>query len=106
MIGVQLSEEQSLLHQRLMNLRNKVFAHSDAEMMRMTSQASTMDFDNDVKFVLLQTAFDEGLSFIGDELTRLNELIHVVLGSISAGLHKEAQADPKEFDIRRDYLAK
>jgi hypothetical protein len=101
--GANLSNEQKKLHQRLMNLRNKVIAHSDADMMRFVSKAHRMKFDNGFKFVYLQTAFDEGLTFIGDKLTALNELLHLVSGALYTKLLKEAQIRPKDFDLRKDY---
>jgi hypothetical protein len=104
MVGATLSAEQKKLHQKLMNLRNKVIAHSDADMMRMVSKAHLTKFDNGFKFVYLQTAFDEGLTFIGDELIALDELLHLMFSAMYTKLLKEAQMRPKDFDIRKDYL--
>lgn len=38
MIGLPLSDAKRSLHQRLDDMRNTITAHSDAEMMRMTTQ--------------------------------------------------------------------
>ena len=104
MVGAKLNAEQKKLHQRLMNLRNKVIAHSDADMMRMVSKAHLSKFDNGFKFVYLQTAFDEGLTFLGDELIALDELLHLVFRAVYTKLLKAAQARPKDFNLRKDYL--
>ena len=104
MVGATLTEEQIALHDRLLMMRNKVIAHSDADMMRMTSQADPMEFDDDFKFVLLQTVFDEGMTFIGSEFWKLNELLHVVHSSLYANLLKEAQVLTSEFNVRKDHL--
>ena len=104
MTGAQLSDEQKELHQKLINLRNKVFAHSDAEMMRILSLTSATDLNDGREFQILQTVFDEGLTFVGHELIDVNELIRLVSGSMYGKLLKEAQHSPKEFNLRRDYL--
>lgn len=87
-----------------MQLRNKVIAHSDAEMMRMVSKTHSTKFDDGFEFVLLQTVFDEGLTFVGSDLINLNELLHLVSSSVYTKLLKEAQKRPKDFDIRKDCL--
>lgn len=38
MVDLKLSKERQALHDRLMEMRNKIMAHSDSEMMRMTTQ--------------------------------------------------------------------
>jgi len=104
MTGAILSHEQKELHRRLVKLRNKVIAHSDAEMMRMVSKTHPTKFDDGFEFVFLQTAFDEGLTFVGHNLIDLDELLHLVSGALYTKLLKEAQRRPKDFDIRKDYL--
>ena len=104
MTGATLTEEQIALHHRLRKLRDKVIAHSDADMMRMTSQTDLMEFEKDFSFVLLQTVFDEGLTFIGSKFWKLNELLHVVHGSLYGALLREAQIESKEFNVRKDHL--
>jgi hypothetical protein len=104
--GAKLNDEQKALHQRLMNLRNKVIAHSDADMMRIVSQAHPMTFDDGIEFVGLEAVFDEGLIFIGHDLIALNELLHIVFNTVYTILLKGAQARPKDFDLRKDYLSK
>jgi hypothetical protein len=104
MTGAQLSAEQIELHEKLMTLRNKAVAHSDAEAMRMLSHTSPIDFPDGAQFQLLQAVFDEGLTFIGPELINVNELIHRIFNSTYTKLLKEAQHSPKEFNLQRDCL--
>ncbi len=104
MTGAILSGEQKELHRKLVKLRNKVIAHSDAELMRMVSKTLLTTFDDGFEFVFLQAAFDEGLTFVGLDLINLNELLHLVSGAVYTKLLKESQKRPKDFDIRKDYL--
>jgi hypothetical protein len=104
MTGAQLSDEQQDLHERLMRLRNKVVAHSDAEMMRMRSHAARMEIDSDFSYVFLHPVFDQGLTFVGMELVALNELLHIVFHSTYTRLLHEAQERPEEFNFLKDYV--
>jgi hypothetical protein len=104
--NVQPNAEQKQLHRRLMNLRNKVIAHSDVEMMRIRSQAYPRAFENGFEFVWLQAVFDEGLTFVGQERVALSELLHFIFDAVYTKLLKDAQKDPKGFDLRKDYLNK
>ncbi len=101
---VKLNGEQKKLHDTLMDLRNKVIAHSDAEMMRFASYAHPTTFANGFEFVLLETVFDEGLTFVGLKLITLDELISVVFHAVFTKLLEEAQKEPKDFNLRKDYL--
>ena len=38
-VDIKLSNERQALHNKLIEMRNKIMAHSDSEMMRMTTQA-------------------------------------------------------------------
>jgi hypothetical protein len=54
------------LHDRLMSMRNKIMAHSDSEMMRMTTQAFDVSSrDVEPPFYFIQTVFDEGITPLG-----------------------------------------
>jgi hypothetical protein len=73
-------------------------------MMRMVSQASAIDLTDNFKFVVLQTAFDEGPTFIGMEHIKLNTLLHVVYGTVYRKLLLAAQKNPEDYTVRMDYL--
>ena len=63
--GAKLTEEQKELHQTLLELRNKVFAHSDEEMMRMVSKTFSIPGRDGKPMTFFQPVFDEGLTYIG-----------------------------------------
>lgn len=69
MAKAELTEQQQALHRRLVRMRNKIIAHSDREMMRMTTQTFDVplgDDDNGQKFIFIQSVFDEGITLLGD----------------------------------------
>ena len=106
MTAAELTDKQKKLHQTMMDLRNKTTTHSDADMMRMLSQAHPMTFDKGFEFVWLETIFDEGLTFIGKELIELSELLNCVSAAVYTKLLKEAQERPNDFNLRKDHLKK
>jgi len=66
MVGLKLSNDRQALHDRLMDMRNKIMAHSDSEMMRMTTQPFDVPMkDGEPPMYLIQTVFDEGVSLLG-----------------------------------------
>lgn len=104
MAGAKLDDKQRALHQKFLRLRNKVIAHSDAEMMRIVTKSHSMKFDDGRDFVFFETVFDEGLSFVGLDLVWANELLHIVHGAVYEKLIEQVQLQPAEFDLRKDYL--
>jgi hypothetical protein len=104
--GAKLTDEQKTLHQRILIVRNKAIAHSDADMMHMISKAGPTAYSEDVELVFFQTVFDEGLEFIGLTLDKLRSLIEAVYGSIFRKLFADAQTDPKSFDLPSGHVSK
>ena len=103
MVGLKLSNDRQALHDRLMDMRNKIMAHSDSEMMRMTTQPFDVPMkDGEPPMYLIQTVFDEGVSLLGALLIETNELLREVYQAVYGTLHKELQANPELFDIRID----
>jgi hypothetical protein len=105
MVGAKLNEEQTTLHEELLHLRNRVFAHSDEDMMRMVSKAFPLPLDDGSEFIMFETTFDEGLTFIDAQLRRFQELIGTLIQAVVVTLQKQAQERPGHFDLRKDYLA-
>lgn len=86
-----------------LSMRNKIMGHSDSEMMRMTTQTFDVPMhEGEPPMYLIQTVFDEGVTFIGFRLIEINELLREVFHAIYRTLNREAQADPKSFDLRID----
>jgi hypothetical protein len=78
-------------------------AHSDEEMMRMTTQPFDVSTEEgEPPLYLIQTVFDEGISVIGDLLVETNALLREVYQAIVHTLYEELQAGPKSFDLRID----
>lgn len=86
MAGARLTDEQLGLHKRVLIVRNKAIAHSDAETISMLSKSEPMTLNDDLAF--FHAVFDEGLEFIGLPLQRLCDLIDVLYGSIFTKLFK------------------
>lgn len=106
MANLKLSDDSRALHDRLVEMRNKIVAHSDNEMMRMTIQPFDVFEGEDGRpaLYMLQTVFDEGITLLGPLLNEVSSLIQQVYQAITRTLYKETQVDPKSFDIRVDYL--
>lgn len=103
MVDLKLSTDRHALHDTLVEMRNKIMAHSDGEMMRMTTQTFDIPMhEGEPPMHLIQTAFDEGVTLTGSRLIEVNELLREVFYAVYRTLHREAQADPKSFDLRID----
>jgi len=103
MVGLKLSNDRQALHDRLMDMRNKITAHSDSEMMRMTTQPFDVSMrDGEPPMYFIQTVFDEGITLLGTLLIETNELLREVYQAVVETLHKELQANPEAFNIRID----
>jgi hypothetical protein len=103
MVNLKLTKERKALHDRLLEMRNKIMAHSDGEMMRMTTQSfDVLMRDGEPPMYFIQTVFDEGVTLTGPLLIEANGLLREVFQAVFRVLHREAQADPKSFDLRID----
>jgi hypothetical protein len=107
MTKAEFTDQERALHRRLIRMRNKIIAHSDRELMRMTTQTFDMplrdDEENGPRFVFVQSVFDEGITLLGDLLIDTNELLHKLYQSTYKTLSDEAQKDPSLFNMRLDH---
>jgi hypothetical protein len=80
MTNLKLSVDRRALHDRLVEMRNKIVAHSDSEMMRMTIQPFDVFEGEDGRppMYLLQTVFDEGITLFGPLLDEVSSLIQQI----------------------------
>lgn len=92
------------MHDRICLRRNKVFAHSDAELMRMVVDPFRINVGNDEKMTFFQTVFDEGIEFLGTDLWKANELFHTIYSNIYERLVSEANRNPEFYRFRKDFL--
>jgi hypothetical protein len=103
MVGLKLSNERQALHDRLVEMRNKIMAHSDSEMMRMTTQPFDVSMqDGEPPIYLIQMVFDEGVTLRGAVLVETNILLREVYQAICGTLHRDLQTNPELFNIRID----
>lgn len=103
MVGLRLSDEKRALHARLVEMRNTIMAHSDEEMMRMTTQPFDVSAgDGEPPMYLIQTVFDEGITLMGKLLVETNELLHEVHQATVHTLFKELQTKPESLALRID----
>jgi hypothetical protein len=103
MVDLRLSDEKEALHKRLIEMRNKIMAHSDSEMMRMTTQAFDVSLqDGEPPMYFVQTVFDEGVTLLGALLVETNVLLQEVYQAVFRSLHREVQTNPELFNIRID----
>lgn len=102
MIDLKLSAERRALHSRLVGMRNTMMAHSDVEMMRMTTQPFDASDEGETPLYLIQSVFDEGITLMGDLLVETNALLREVYQAIVQTLYRDLQANPKSFDLRID----
>jgi hypothetical protein len=105
LLGIKLDQQNLTLHNNLIALRNKTFAHSDSDMMRFISKPHRIEMDNGFYYTILETVFDEGLNFSDlFERIRFDELVSTMLFAVIRRLQDEAQTDSRKFDVKKDYL--
>lgn len=105
MVNLRLDARMLALHNKLIELRNQVIAHSDAEMMRMAVRLDDLEIGADVRMPLISTVFDEGLDFVGfSSVSRILDLFHTVHFAIYETLMDDARRNPEKFNFRFDYL--
>jgi hypothetical protein len=102
-VDLKLSHERQALHEKLVEMRNKIMAHSDSEMMRMTTQAFDVSLqDGEPPIYFVQTVFDEGVTLCGALLVETNALLQEVYQAVYRTLYREVQTNPELFNIRID----
>lgn len=62
-IGVKLSRDDRALHDLIIDLRNKLYAHSDEEYAHARVDFHSINMPNDIDFVVPHLQFEEGLEF-------------------------------------------
>ncbi|MFD0643729.1 hypothetical protein [Bradyrhizobium sp. GCM10027635] len=102
MVGLKLSDQKRALHARLVDMRNTMMAHSDEEIMRMTTQPFDVSEEGETPLYLIQSVFDEGITLIGNLLVETNSLLREVYQAIVRTLYRDLQANPTSFDLRID----
>ncbi|WP_114966565.1 hypothetical protein [Alkalilacustris brevis] len=105
MIDVRLDDQSQVLHDKILDLRNRVIAHSDAAMMRLAVRFRELHIGNGQTMAHIETAFDEGLDFVGfGSVTKMLTLFHTVYDGIFSKIQEDARNNPGKYDFRHDYL--
>ena len=85
-IGVSFEDEEKELHERILNARNKKYAHADLDFAHVRIDAFPMIKRDDFTFLAHRVQWDEGLEFIGDMLTYK---VQNWLGKLKLGLYEK-----------------
>jgi hypothetical protein len=105
MIGVQLDHNSKVLHDEILDLRNRVVAHSDSDMMRMVVRRHEVNLGNGETMPYVRPVFDEGLDFVGfSSVSRLLMLFHTVYEGLYSTILEDVRSNPDKFDFRHDFL--
>lgn len=104
MAGVQLDSKEQALHNKIIRLRNKKIAHSDADMMRMLVKAETFKINGVPVAPYINPVFDEGVNFLDQDLFRVIALISKVHLGLLWKLYSEAEENIEHFNINVDDL--
>lgn len=76
-LAIELDEERTALHQRLIEQRNRLYAHSDAEIVPMSvGVINTIIEEGRPDFQFVMPKFDENTSFTSIEVLRVQDLCH------------------------------
>ena len=104
-LQIQLSEDQMALHKELLELRNKVFAHSDGDRMRMRINIHSTGSNESDKLNFPEFIFEEGVNFLGVlEMNNVMNLIHLLVHALVKILFPLIQNLPDDFSYTKDYL--
>ncbi len=104
-IRAQLSEDQMALHKELLELRNKVFAHSDGDRIRMKINVHSIEENENGKLNFPEFIFDEGVYFCGViEMNNVINLIRLLMHALVKILLPLIQNLPDDFSYTKDYL--
>ena len=90
-LGINLSKNQKLLVEKILNLRRKIIAHSAEEEMHF--KVSTFPVDEKLNFPNFQ--FDEGLHLEKRELLELEEFLKILKSEMARFFFKLAQENPE-----------
>ena len=75
-LQAELSKDQMVLHKKLLELRNKVFAHSDGDKIRMRINLHSIGDNESGKLNFPEFIFDEALYFYG--VLEINSVINLI----------------------------
>ena len=99
-----LTPDQEELHSRIRILRNKVFAHSDGDRMRLLAKPLKINMKDGFSFSAFQTSFDEGLEFSDyQSLMAVGCLIRLMFEATWESVHRSLGESCNWDEIRQDH---
>lgn len=105
MIDVHLDGQNKALHDKILDLRNRAIAHSDAAMMRLAVRLRELDIGNGETFPYIDAAFDEGLDFVDfGPLSQMLTLFHTVYHGTFSKILEDARNNPDKYNFDYDIL--
>ncbi|TAT88215.1 hypothetical protein ELI54_08325 [Rhizobium ruizarguesonis] len=96
-IGVKLSEKERVLHELIVNLRQKTYAHSDESFAHVRMDVTHIDIPGGT-FALPHLQFDHGLEF-GELFKRVAtmDVTHKIMGGLAKTIRGLAEKLPETF---------
>lgn len=101
-IGIKTTNDEKALHRRLMEYRNKVVAHTDADRMRLLVTSWTA-FEGE-KYAIPHVVEEEGFEFL-DDLHAIYDWLHRIMTPLATFVFDKIQEFPHGTRHLRDYLA-
>lgn len=101
-VGIRATGDEMDLHARLMEYRNKVVAHTDADRMRLLVTSWAI-FEDD-KYAIPHVVEDEGFEFLND-IPVIYEWLHKIMTALANLVFEKIQEYPPGTRHIRDYLA-
>jgi transcription elongation factor Elf1 len=95
--GLRLDTAEKKLKKELIDIRNKITAHSDSEEMHYKGVTIEIGGDSDDRAPFF--IFDEGLCLSNDQRRTLETLLHKMIGGLIEHTFKLAALCPERFDI-------
>lgn len=101
-VGIKATDNEKALHERLMEYRNKVVAHTDADRMRLLVTSWTA-FEGE-KYAIPHVVEDEGFEFLND-IPAIYEWLHRIMTALATFVFDKVQEYPHGTRHLRDHLA-
>jgi hypothetical protein len=101
-IGIRPNKDQAALHSRVQTYRNKIVAHSDADLMRIGFHVFGVG-DEHRQINMPHVIFDEALGLV-DMRAEWMEWLHIIIHGIVKSTFDFAQSVPDGFKFIKDYL--
>lgn len=95
-IGVQFSEDEKKLKDKLLHLRDKVVSHSDEEAMEYKTYSFTVFDDSELRMPV--ALFQEGLFLCKNEYLEIEKLLCKLIHAVAEYNFRFAQENPELFE--------